>query len=1112
MRSLTISLFVLIPSLLLGQQKHNLTTSDFSPIADSVQKYIHTHASVGGVIKIDTFYVYPNDKIRINFSNSLSEYPIRDNDIMAIYNICKALIPVNFKNYTIEALSCKTPIEELSSKYYSNKKNTNKREISQSKWVENISIPYEITNGLQNRHIALWQSHGFYYEQKLMRWEWQRARIFQTVEDLYTQSYVVPFLIPMLENAGACVAIPRERDCQRIEIIVDNDLNASELRGKYSELLGRGGAEWTNSQIKGFANPKNNYLSGENPFQMGTSRMVKMIAGKRNNSKNASVAQWSPMVEQSGNYAVYISYQTIELSSSAVEYIVHHNGGDTHFVVDQTMGGGTWVYLGTFGFNKGDQTQGVSMLNTSPYGRKYVPGSVAIADGVKFGGGMGNIARSPHPDPLNNQQSAIQSKAAATTKIDPSCFTPQISGYPRFTEGARYWLQWAGYDLDVYSPNENQNDYNDDYMSRGKWVNTLCGGSSFNPAQKGKNVPIDLSMAFHTDAGTTINDSIIGSLAIYTRFSEDKDIFPNGDKRIISRELADLIQTQIVDDIRLTYEPNWTRRGLWDKSYNESRMPVVPSMLLELLSHQNFADMRYGLDPRFRFVVSRAIYKGILHFLSQKDGFDYVVQPLPVNSFAAEIIKAKNGTATIKLSWKPTTDTLESTASPTKYILYTRTMDNIDDESGFDNGTIIEKGTECQLTINKGKIYSYKIVPINDGGAGFPSEILTVGYNSPDSRNVLIVNGFDRVSAPASFATSDSTMAGFDNRLDGGVPYLNDYSFIGEQHEYRRHIPWMDDDAPGFGASYSNFEDKVISGNTFDYPLVHGKAIFNAGYNFVSCSRDAITSGRVNMLQYPIVDFIMGKQVKYRMGREGASKESFEVFPTELQKNISEYCRKGGKILISGSYIATDIWDRIYKETPKRGKQEEIEMMKKSIVQLTEQLSALSELYNSQNSDDLSISITKNIDSNLSSADTLIRKLMSLKKEVAYIEMQKDPIYQSKLFAMNTLKYKWMTHYASSEGVVKCVENPLGFKYDDNLSFYNTPNDKTYHIESPDGLVPVGENACTIFRYGDNNISAGVAYKGKDYSSISLGFPIETLKSQNEINSLIDSILKFLEK
>lgn len=89
--------------------------------------------------------------------------------------------------------------------------------------VTDISAPYTPTNGLQNRHIALWQSHGWYYEPKLDRWEWQRARIFQTVEDLYTQSYVLPFLVPMLENAGANVLLPRERDCQTAEVIVDND-------------------------------------------------------------------------------------------------------------------------------------------------------------------------------------------------------------------------------------------------------------------------------------------------------------------------------------------------------------------------------------------------------------------------------------------------------------------------------------------------------------------------------------------------------------------------------------------------------------------------------------------------------------------------------------------------------------------------------------------------------------------------------------------------------------------------------------------------------------------------------------------------------------------------
>ena len=51
------------------------------------------------------------------------------------------------------------------------------------------------------------------------RWEWQRARMFGTVEDLFTQSFVLPYLTPMLENAGATILIPRERDTQIHEII-----------------------------------------------------------------------------------------------------------------------------------------------------------------------------------------------------------------------------------------------------------------------------------------------------------------------------------------------------------------------------------------------------------------------------------------------------------------------------------------------------------------------------------------------------------------------------------------------------------------------------------------------------------------------------------------------------------------------------------------------------------------------------------------------------------------------------------------------------------------------------------------------------------------------------
>ena len=91
--------------------------------------------------------------------------------------------------------------------------------------------------------------------------------------------------------------------------------------------------------------------------------------------------------------------------------------------------------------------------------------------------------------------------------------------------------------------------------------------------------------------------------------------------------------------------------------------------------------MKYVLDPRFRFDVSRAIYKGMLRFLSSQYNFEYVVQPLPVTHFSTEFDKKEN----VILKWQPQFDPLEPTAQPTKYILYTRINDG-----GFDNGILVE--------------------------------------------------------------------------------------------------------------------------------------------------------------------------------------------------------------------------------------------------------------------------------------------------------------------------------------------------------------------------------------------------------------------------------------
>ena len=180
-------------------------------------------------------------------------------------------------------------------------------------------------------------------------------------------------------------------------------------------------------------------------------------------------------------------------------------------------------------------------------------------------------------------------------------------------------------------------------------------------------------------------------------------------------------------------------------------------MLLELLSHQNFADMKYGLDPSFRFTVSRSVYKGVLKYLSARYGCSYVVQPLPVKAFAAEV---KDGNAI--LSWENEKDPDEPTAVPTGYILYTR-----ENDGAFDNGVRLEEvsqeGDRCSVSIpiRKGRLYSFKVVAFNEGGKSFPSEVLAAGVPAADApKNILVVNNFTRISAPAWFDTPNYSSTG----------------------------------------------------------------------------------------------------------------------------------------------------------------------------------------------------------------------------------------------------------------------------------------------------------------------------------------------------------------
>ena len=455
-------------------------------------------------------------------------------------------------------------------------------------------------------------------------------------------------------------------------------------------------------------------------------------------------------------------------------------------------------------------------------------------------------------------------------------------------------MQWAGIDLSLFDKWDD--DYTKDYAGRGIWVRNLSGGSRTDPESAGRKIPFDLSLAFHSDAGVTPNDSIVGTLAIYTLLCDNSDRLPNGEDRRNVRMLSDLVQSQVVEDIRREFEPQWSRRGLWDRSYSESRTTGVPGLLLELLSHQNFADMKYGLDPAFRFTASRAVYKGILKYLSYRYGCRYTVQPLPVHAFSALL---KDGKAC--LSWMPTSDPAEPTATPEGYILYTRM-----DDGAFDAGVRVA-GNSAEIPLKAGHLYSFRVVAFNEGGKSFPSETLSAGIPSGSAPTVLVVNNFTRVSAPAWFDTP--SYGGFMEDMDSGVPYVEDILYAGAVNQFDRTRVWTDDDNPGFGGSFVDQAGKKVAGNTFDFPAVHGRALMKAGYAFCSASAEAFET--IQPAGFAAVDLICGKQVTTRVGR-GAVPDRYPVFPAGMQQAIRAFTQAGTGILVSGAYIGTDVWDRIY--------------------------------------------------------------------------------------------------------------------------------------------------------------------------------------------------------
>lgn len=850
-RNILVALFLASSSLATSVCAANRNTQARDNLGNILKTYVLQNRAKKVIFPSQPYLVSYNldDRRRtlnVQLSPSFAAQDFTASSVRFYYKRLAKALPRPYNKYKLTIMAGGLPIEQLVAGSKCEKGMPNawgKTEYEGAPWVMNDSRPYFVSHGLFDRHLSLWASHGRYYDGKKDRWKWQRPNLFGTTEDLFTQTIVIPYLIPMLENAGAVVFTPRERDWQKNEVIVDN--------GGRGYVEDNGKETWKTAQEKGFAYHAGTYRDGENPFTQGTARAVK--ATKK---ADVSWASYQPNIPQGGKYAVYVSYQSLKNSVSDAQYIVMHKGQRTVFKVNQQMGGGTWVYLGTFDFDRGNnEFNRVVVTNSSS------ESGVVTTDAVRFGGGMGNIERGG------------------------SC-----SGMPRCLEGARYSAQWAGAPYSVYSSKNGSDDYGDDINVRSNMTNWLAGGSTYVPTLEGKKVPIELSLAVHSDAGyTTVNDSIIGSLAICTTSFNDGRL-NSGVSRMVSHDFADSLLTGLQRDISGKYR-KWTRRYLWDRNYSETRKPEVPSAIIETMSHQNFADMRRGLDPNFRFTLARSLYKTILRFVNGNHSVPSVVQPLPVSNFRIE----RNSSGGLRLSWIAEKDEQEPTAVPTSYIVYTS-----EDGMGFDNGTVVYTSS-FDFEAKKGVNYCFKVTALNRGGESFPSETLAAYLSkSAHAKDILVVDGFSRLSGPA--VVDDYSRQGFDIGSDIGVSYGLTAGWNGRQQCFDKSRAGSEGEG-SLGYCGDELAGRFIMGNNRDGSVCHVKDIAMSGaYNVVGCSLEALDNNLVKLDHYNLVDIAFGLQ-----RNDGHSLVVYKTFSETLQSKLRSYAKSGGRILVSGAYVGSDM-------------------------------------------------------------------------------------------------------------------------------------------------------------------------------------------------------------
>ncbi|GBD08039.1 hypothetical protein HRbin22_00268 [Candidatus Thermoflexus japonica] len=518
-------------------------------------------------------------------------------------------------------------------------------------------------------------------------------------------------------------------------------------------------------------------------------------------------AVWTLVPPQDGVYAVYVWYTSGSNRSTDAQFLIEHAGGRSEVRINQQGHGYTWRYLGSFPFRGG---QPARVILTNRTDRPENLNRVVVADAVRIGGGMGTVNGDGPP---------------------PS---PGPSGRPRWEEAARYWAKYQGAPPSVYDPFQCST-----YSSCGDWIDDVTARPRYVEWER---EPFDdpVYFSFHTNA---YNGTLRGTES-YVYDNSD----PNYRRTPGSLELQDAIHTQVIQDIRAGWDPNWIDRGKKQANLGELRLlSTMPGVLLEAAFHDNPQDAAALKDPRFAMLVARAIYKGIVRYYAQRDGRSPVFLPEPPQAPVAR----QTGPGQVTLSWQPSpSDGGVLLGHPaTAYKVYTST-----DGFAWSDGVVVN-GTSYTLSgLPEGTTLFFRVTGLNAGGESFPTPVVGVRVGPWGAPRLLIVDGFDRL---------DAAMRPTEN-LGGSLGVVT-----------RMPIARM---------------------NGFDALAGVGRAL---ALPWDGATDEAVSGGSIGLEGYPVVLWLLGE--------EGFSEPTLD---DGARARLRNFLANGGRLILSGSNVGQDLSQR----------------------------------------------------------------------------------------------------------------------------------------------------------------------------------------------------------